>query len=543
MSSSIDARAQPGAEPPRARAIAAAAAAIALATFAVYAPVASHPFLHWDDDVYVGDNPNLREPFGLTSIARAFAAPYESNWIPLTWISLHADAAIFGLDPAAYHLENVALHVLASLVLLFAFARATGSLGASAFAAGVFALHPLHVESVAWVSQRKDCLLGLFCALAIAAHLRFARAPSRARYVATFAATFAALASKPTAVALPLVLLALDGWPLGRGARDLAAWRRLALEKLPLFALAALASVATVLAQRNAGSLELLQIPFAWRAMNALWNYLAYLGMAAFPSGLAYYYPWPLDPALPWRAAAGGVALALAFALCARAIDRAPALLAGFAIYVATLLPVVGFVQVGMQGRADRYMYLPLLGLALALSFGVRELVRGSRAARRAAAALAAAALVACAFASAKQVRVWRSDRALFERALAVTTGNFFAHWSLGGALEREGERARAIDHYREAIALRPRWYHPHVSLARALGSEGDLDGAALALARAAELRPYAAEPAVLLAELELARGDPDAAEAAIARALERAAGADRSALERARERLRALGR
>ncbi|MEZ4218067.1 MAG: hypothetical protein R3E88_16395 [Myxococcota bacterium] len=522
------------AHPVDARRLALAAAAIAIATVAVYAPVASHPFLHWDDDVYVLQNPHLREPLGLASVARAFAQPYESNWIPLTWISLHVDAALFGLSPAAFHVENALLHLATSLVLLVAFARATGSVGASAFAAGVFALHPLHVESVAWVAQRKDCLMGLFFALGVAAHFRYARAPGARRYAATCAATAAALAAKPAAVAMPLVLLALDGWPLGRGARDLARWRALAVEKLPLLALAALAGAATVVAQRNAGSLELLQIPFAWRAMNASWNYLAYLGAAVWPSGLAFYYPWPLDASLPWKAGAGLLALSLAFALAARAIDRAPALLAGLAIYVVALLPSVGFVQVGMQGRADRYMYLPLLGLALAAAFGARALARGSRAATRALAAAAVAALVAFAFASAQQVRFWRGDRALYARALAVTSGNFFAHWAMGGELERAGDRDGAIAHYREAIALRPRWYHPHVSLGRALGSAGDAAGAEAALRRAAELRPQAAEPALALAELALARGAVGEADDELARAIARTAGDERAALERA---------
>jgi len=493
-----------------------AALGIAVATVAVYAPVRDYPFLSWDDPVYIADNPNLRAPLGAASIARAFTEPYEANWIPLTWISLHIDAALFGIEPAVFHVENALLHLAAALVLLFALARATGSVGASAFVAAVFALHPVHVESVAWASQRKDCLSGLFFALAIAAHFRNASAPSRARLVAVWLAGGAAMLAKPVAVMLPVALLLLDAWPLRRlgfdpfeGELDGPRLRRALVEKLPLFAIAGLATVLTVLAQRTAGSIELLQLPVSWRVMNALWNYVAYLGMAFWPTDLVYYYPWPLVSVLPWRAGIALVALVGLLVAALHAARRERAVLVGVLWYGVMLLPVVGFVQVGMQARADRYLFWPIFGLALAVAFGVRSALGTSRAAQRAAAVAGVAVVCALAVQSAAQLEHWRSGLALYTRAFEVDEDNYFARAALGTELVREGREEEAIDHYRAAIALRPRWFQPHRDLGRLLLLRGELEAADVALARAIELEPGEAEAYALRADLLLRSGRP----------------------------------
>jgi len=461
-----------------------AALGIAVATVAVYAPVRDYPFLSWDDPVYIADNPNLRAPLGAASIARAFTEPYEANWIPLTWISLHIDAALFGIEPAVFHVENALLHLAAALVLLFALARATGSVGASAFVAAVFALHPVHVESVAWASQRKDCLSGLFFALAIAAHFRNASAPSRARLVAVWLAGGAAMLAKPVAVMLPVALLLLDAWPLRRlgfdpfeGELDGPRLRRALVEKLPLFAIAGLATVLTVLAQRTAGSIELLQLPVSWRVMNALWNYVAYLGMAFWPTDLVYYYPWPLVSVLPWRA---GIAL----------------------------VALVGLLVAALHA-ARSYLFWPIFGLALAVAFGVRSALGTYRAAQRAAAVAGVAVVCALAVQSAAQLEHWRSGLALYTRALEVDEDNYFARAALGTELVREGREEEAIDHYRAAIALRPRWFQPHRDLGRLLLVRGELEAADVALARAIELEPGEAEAYALRADLLLRSGRP----------------------------------
>lgn len=536
--------------------LAAVAAAIALATLAVYAPVADFPFLSWDDGVYVAENPNLREPFGTASVLRAFSQPYESNWIPLTWISLHLDAALFGLDPAVFHIENVLLHLATSLILLLVLARATGSLGASAFVAAVFALHPVHVESVAWVSQRKDALLGLFFSLTVAAHFCYARSKAPAARFGVVLATAAALMSKPSAVVIPFVLLAFDYWPLKRlgmnaldapaGEQD-APWidraqlRRVLLEKWPLVLLVVVAAVATVFAQRNAGSLELLQLPLHWRAMNAFWNYIAYLGMTFWPSGLAYYYTWPVVDSLIWKSALSLLAMTVLWLGCMRAARTTRAPLAGLAIYVFALLPVVGFVQVGMQGRADRYMYLPLLGVAIAVAFGARASAK-SVLARRALAALGVVIVLGLGTVSRAQVMHWQSGLSLYQRAIDVTHENFFAHVSLAGELDRAGRAGEAVPHYERAIELRPRFYLPHVSLARLQMRGGEAQRAEPLLERALELRPYLAEPWALLAELAVAQGQPERARDWLNRGAGQVVPGERAALDAARARL-GLGR
>lgn len=486
-----------------------AALGIAIATLAVYAPVVDYPFLSWDDVEYVENNPNLREPLGIDSVVRAFARKYESNWIPLTWLSLHLDAALFGIDPAVYHVENVLLHVVTSCLLLLAFARATGSVGASAFAAGVFGLHPLHVESVAWVAQRKDCLSGLFFALAIAAHLEHGRCGARRHRVATLVASAAAMLSKPTTVVLPLALLLLDVWPLGRiePARlraTLAARIRL---QLPLFAMALGAGGLTVAAQRSAGSIELLQLPLLWRVMNALWSYAAYLGATIWPSGLAFYYTWPLDGWLPWKAGLSLVLLVILSlgALAAARSDRlAPggagrAVAVGWAWYLVLLVPVSGLVQVGMQGRADRYMYWPLFGLALAVGFGARPVWRATRARAAVAGVAAVASLVAFAATAHVQVGYWSSGLALYQRALVATEDNFFAHWALALELIRTGRAAEAPPHFEAAIALRPRWLHPRRDYGRLLLQRGDAAAALEQLEIAVALDPRDTDARALL--------------------------------------------
>jgi len=520
-----------------------AAFAIAIATLTVYAPVADFPFLSWDDVEYVEQNPNLREPLGWPSVVRAFTEKYESNWIPLTWLSLHLDAAVFGIDPAVYHVENALLHGLTALVLLFAFAHATGRVAPSAFAAAVFVLHPLHVESVAWVAQRKDCLSGLFFALAVAAHLRFAGGAGVGGRLAVFGAGVCAMLSKPTAVMLPVALLLLDFWPLHRLDRGTLLAR--VREQVPLFAAAGLAGVFTVLAQRSAGSIELLQLPFLWRAMNGAWNYLAYLGMAIWPVDLAFYYTWPLDAALPWKA---GIAL-VAFVALTLAAFRATlverlepggagrAVWIGWLWYVALLLPVVGFVQVGMQGRADRYMYWPLYGLALAVGYGGHAWVADQRWKQRVAMALAGGVLLALGFSAHAQVHHWRSGLALYGRAVDVTEGNFFAHWALAGELERTGGSG-AETHYEQAIRLRPRWFHPHRDYGRWLAGEGEFARAAQELKIAADLQPTDAAVLGLLARVLISAGRPDKALTALDRGLGAVAPNERAALGALREEL-----
>jgi tetratricopeptide (TPR) repeat protein len=501
-----------------------AAGLLVAATVAVYAPVGGYGFLNYDDRLYVVENPLLRA--GWSGAAQAFRAPHHDNWIPLTWLSLALDYQLFGLEPAGYHWMNVGLHALGAAALLLALARLTGALGRSAFIAAVFALHPLHVESVAWISERKDVLSGLFFSLALLAHAHRAERPdSRARSALVLACGALGLMAKPMLVTLPGVLLLLDFWPLGRLRR--ADQRRRALrEKFLLWVLSAGAAAAALAAQRAAGAtLGVEQLPFALRVQNAAESALAYLGASLWPTGLAAYYPHPGAALSPlWALACALVLLGITLA-CWRAARRQPWWLVGWLWYLGMLLPVLGLVQVGLQARADRYTYLPQIGLALALAWGACQLVGPSLRAQRALAGLALACLFALALASRAQLATWRDTRSLFEHALEVTQGNYYAHSALGAVELEAGRLAAAEAHYREAIRLAPGWAPPRLGLAYARVRRGDRAGALRLYREGLALDPAHAGGHAQLAALLLAEGQPEPARAEFERAL--ALGAD----------------
>jgi tetratricopeptide (TPR) repeat protein len=516
-------------EPRRRRLRVAIAFALIAATFAVYGRVAGHAFVDLDDRIVIVENPLVLDGATPASLLRAFLEPAEANWVPLTWISLQLGYALHGLAPAGFLLTNVALHALASVLLFFALLRLTGALWASAFVAAVFALHPLHVESVAWAASRKDVLSGVFFMLTLLAWARFAERPTRARY-ATVALTLACgLLSKPTLVTTPFVLCLLDAWPLGRfagvsGPRAVA--RRAAdllLEKLPLLALSAAASAITYAVQESVGAIGIgAQIPLAMRWTNALDSLRIYLAQSVWPSGLAVYYPHPLGGLGLPRLAAGAALLALLTALALASARRRPYLCVGWLWFLGMLVPVIGLVQVGVQAHADRYMYLPLIGLALAPAFLAAELVRERPRLRAPATAAAVLALVALALGAARQVGSFRDAVALHTRTVAVTEGSFLAHFRLAEALRRAGRLAEAERELRSALALEPRRATLRISLADLLVRRGRIEEA--------------------IAQLRLAAA-ADPGRSALVRAAVRSLADDRAAAGRAGEaaRLRAL--
>jgi tetratricopeptide (TPR) repeat protein len=393
---------------------------------------------------------------------------------------LQVDHALYGLEPAGHLLTHAALHALAAVLLFLALLRMTGALGPSAFVAAVFALHPLHVESVAWATERKDTLSGLFWMLGLLGYVRYAERPDSAvRYGWVALCLALGLLAKPTLVTFPFVLLLLDYWPLGRLRDDAALWppeatrlRRVVLEKLPLFALAGVASVVAFSIQRARGAMAGADALAPWlRLLNALESYAVYLVQTVWPSGLAAFYPHPLDTVSGARAASAGLLLGVATALALAGARRRPYLAVGWLWYLGTLVPVIGVVQVGMQARADRYMYLPLVGLAILVAWGAADLAGRRRGLLRAAAfaSLAALGLVATA-----QVRTWRDTTTLFERAIAVTEKNFFAHDGLAATHLREGRLDDAERHYRRARELNPHWASPHVGLADVAAQRGE---------------------------------------------------------------------
>jgi len=377
------------------------------------------------------------------------------------------DVQFFGLSPGWHHLTNVLFHTLATL-LLFAFLdRATGARWPSAFVAFVFALHPLHVESVAWVAERKDVLSAFFWFLALWAYVRYAERPRAARYLLVLLAFCLGLMSKPMIVTLPLVMLLLDVWPLRR--RPLRLW-----EKLPFFALSAGAAIVTYAVQSGAGAAEAVQVPLGLRAENALVSYAAYIAKMFWPTGLAVFYPY--SQALPvWQVAIAALVLAGVSALVLRRFRTEPYLAIGWLWYLVTLVPVIGLVQVGAQARADRYTYVPMVGLSIMLAWGAVSIAHRWPRTKPAMVALAAAACAACVLLTFLQIQYWRNSETLFQHAIEVTSGNYVAEHNLGTELmEEPGRLPEAIHHLEAAVQIKPDSARAHSDLGSALSKLPD---------------------------------------------------------------------
>jgi hypothetical protein len=416
---------------------------LALATFLLYAPVREHGFVDLDDINAIVANPDLRVASASDALTTAVRATLNANWIPVTVLSLQIDRALWGDEPTGFHLTNVALHAACSVVLFLALLRLTGAAGRSAFVAAVFALHPLHVESVAWAAMRKDSLSGLFWMLALWSYAGSARRPGARGWAAVTLFLALGLLSKPAVVTLPFVLLLLDYWPLGR-LRRAAEARRAVLEKLPWIAIVAGASAVTLWVQAQAGALpDAMRLPFELRLWNAVDSYGNYLLESFWPAGLAVFHPHPVDD-LPAARVALIAALLASISLAAVWLARSrPYLLVGWLWYLGTLVPMIGLVQAGMQARADRYMYLPLIGLALAVTWGVSDLLGRSRAGRAMRATAFAAALVALFGVTSAQLRHWRDPVALHQRVVAVTRPYALSEQRLANALRVAGRLAR----------------------------------------------------------------------------------------------------
>lgn len=430
------------------------AAAIATATVLVYAGVLSSEFVVYDDDLYVTQRPEVVAGLTAEGWGWAWSTFQGANWFPLTRLSWMLDAQLFGMSPSAFHATSLLLHLVNALLLFVALRRLTGDPWPSAFAAAIFALHPLHVESVAWVSARKDVLSGFFFTIALLLYERQARAADpRVWAVALFMTLGLGLLAKPMLVTLPFLLLLLDYWPLGRLGKP--GVRRAVLEKLPLFALATAASVATLIAQSAAGAVQDLDwIPLWMRVEAALDAYLVYLWKFFWPSDLAVFYPHPLGT-LPWTRVALAGAVFLSASTAAWHFRRGhPYLLVGWLWFVGMLVPVIGFVQVGQAALADRYTYLPQTGLAIAVAWGGRRLAAGRPALVRGLAVLAVAWLAGLCVATHAQVRTWANSEALFRHALGVTGPNHVAHTNLAVALASEGRLEEAEEELSAALAL-----------------------------------------------------------------------------------------
>ena len=472
---------------------------LALLTTAVFLPALGGQFV-WDDNQYVSENRFIRGGLSLRTAVWAFTTFYASNWHPLTWLSHALDVSLFGLDPVGHHAVNLLLHVV-NAVLLFSVLKAlTGARWRSLAAAAFFAIHPLRVQSVAWVAERKDVLSALFWLATLAVYLAYARRPGRGRASALAVCFCLGLLAKPMVVTLPLVLIFLDYWPLGRfggvrpGASPRAApVRALLREKAPLFALAAASCVMTVLAQRSGGTVaSLRQFPLWVRCANALQAYAGYLGKAVWPVDLSITYPHPGRDLPLWPALLAAVLLATITVSVFRARASRPFLLTGWCWYLGTLVPVIGLVQVAAQAMADRYTYLPLVGISIAAVWWAADLSRGRRAAAVACGAAAVVAVVGLGGGTRGAIVFWRDNETLFSRALSLRP-NALAYTNLGVALAKRGDVAAAIANYRSALALEPddpdSWYN----LGRAYARQKAWTEAERALQLSLRIRPAGA--------------------------------------------------
>ncbi|HWR98066.1 MAG TPA: tetratricopeptide repeat protein [Candidatus Methanoperedens sp.] len=413
-------------------------------------------FTQLDDSAYVPDNGIVLRGLGVEGVRWAFTTFHMGNWHPLTWLSHLFAATLFGADAWWHHQWNVLFHALNAALLFVALGRLTGSPWRSALVAALFGVHPLHVESVAWVAEHKDVLSGFFFMLVLLAYERHARRPGARRLAVVTLLLAAGLMAKPMLVTVPFVLLLLDFWPLGRlrgsGGVGGIALRSALLEKLPLFALALGSSVVTYLAQQAGGAVVSAgKLPVPYRAANAVVSYGEYLRTALWPWPLAVFYPYP--GAQPWWRVAAAAAVLVAASAGVAALRRRGYLAAGWFWFVGMLVPVIGLVQVGNQARADRYMYLPLAGLLVAGVWGGADLAWR----RRGAAAGAAAALVvALAALCAVQADFWRDSETLFRHTLAVSGESGIIRNNLGTALFRAGRKEEAVEHFREAVHGNP---------------------------------------------------------------------------------------
>jgi hypothetical protein len=479
------------------------AAGLVAATLAVYGEIGNNEFFNVDDDTYIRLNPHVRSGLSDSNMAWALTAFHAGNWHPMTWLSLQLDAQLFGRNPAGYHWINVLFHI-ANAVLLFGWLQwLTGALWRSAWVAALFALHPLHVESVAWVAERKDVLSTFFWMLTIIAYTWYARHPAWGRYGLVMLGFALGLMAKTMLVTLPFVLLLLDYWPLSRwrfgpapseiAARSFAAQShaRLLAEKLPLLALAAGASIVTISAQTQASLVQSFdEVPFGDRVANAVVSYIRYIGMMFWPMDLAAYYPHPRDTLPLWQALAAGCILVLVSIIVLKAGRRRPYLPVGWFWYLGTLVPVIGLVQVGTQALADRYTYVPLIGLFVVVVWRVTDWWLGRDLPEVILAAFAGFTLALLMLVSWLQVRYWADSITMWMHTLHVTKNNYVAHSQVGLAYLNHGFSGEALPHFQEAARLRPDLPDMHCGVGAALFQQGKLKEARAQFEAALALAP-----------------------------------------------------
>lgn len=434
--------------------LAVAALGVALASALLYLPILRNPFISFDDREYVTENSQIKAGLTWQTFAWAWTSLDHANWHPLTWISHATDVQLFGMWPAGHHLTSLLFHAANAALLFLFLAQATRLPLASLAVAALFAVHPLNVESVAWIAERKNLLSAFWSLVGLLAYVSFARSPSRMRLAGVTGLFFLALASKPMAVTFPFLLLLLDRWPLERVAswKELLTDKSLWVEKIPLFALSTASCIVTVIAQHRSNSFATL--PLQLRLENAIISYGFYALKLVWPSGLAFLYPWPLHAPDNWALVSSATFLVgiTVFAWSER--ERRPYVLAGWLWFLGALVPVIGIVQVGSQARADRYAYFPKIGLLIAAVWLLAELVRRQAKYLKLGVAVFLVAVLGLGLCSRRQTDYWRSNYDLWLHAFQVTDGNYLAADKVGVALQDESRYNEALPYFESALRI-----------------------------------------------------------------------------------------
>ena len=460
--------------------------ALAALSWLVFGQTLWHDFVNYDDPRYVYENTNITEGLSISGIVWAFTHIHSMNWHPLTTISHMLDCQLYGLKAGWHHCTNVLLHSIAVMLLFVGLLQMTGAFWRSAFVAAVFAIHPLRVESVAWIAERKDVLSGVFFMLTLLAYLYYVRLPRTGRYLMVVFVFACGLMSKPMLVTLPFVLLLLDYWPLDRIRGQVS---KRVLEKIPLIALSAVSSIATLVAQKGAvGYTE--ELPVFERFNNAVLSYVLYIWQMLWPVNLAVFYPHPENRLPLWQISSSFLLLICVTAVAIALRKKRPYLITGWLWYLGTLVPVIGLVQVGWQGRADRYTYLPQIGLYIAVTWALTDLTTSWRHRRTILSAAALLTIGLLSWGAWVQTSYWRDSETLFKHALAVTTNNDVAENNLGIVFLQKGQLDEAISLLKSAVDLRPDNSPAHENLAKALLQKGQVADALVHYRKLLELQP-----------------------------------------------------
>src|SRR5438094_2591948 len=486
-------------------------------TWLVFGQTVRYDFVNYDDNEYVYANPAITSGLTPQGITYAFSGRHARNWHPLTTLSHMLDCQLWGVRAGGHHLTNLVLHTIAVILLFVVLKQMTGAIWQSTFVAALFAIHPLRVESVAWISERKDVLSAIFFMLTLGAYFHYARSPSLGRYV-TMSIVFAlGVLSKSMLVTVPFILLLLDYWPLQR----FGGWssiKRLILEKIPLFALSAAGGFVTLWVQQSSVA-RTEQLPLVWRIGNGLVSCVIYVKQMIWPVGLAVFYPHPGDQLQVWEIGLAIVLLALVSAGVIALRHKRPYLVTGWFWYLVMLLPVIGLIQVGSQAHADRYTYLPQIGLYLLLSWAITNALV-SQLQRRILRVAAGVAVVALAWCAHIQASNWRNGESLWKHTIAVSSGNFIAHNGLGHLLLNDGRLDEAIEEFQIALKIDPRFPEAQKNLSVALTEKGRTDEAVAHLQTLIAEHPDDAQGHYNLGNALLKKGDSRSAIAAYQKAL-----------------------